>query len=109
MRFQQIGRGDPEGDHRQRLVAPGEVTPEDVEIQLRQHRARGQQRQRDDQTVEDVLLLKMRDLRQNQPSGAEGRVAGGDGTGDDAHDGEHAADLPQHPGGDVIDRAGLTQ
>ena len=107
--LQQIRRGDPEGDHRQRLVAPGKIAPQHVEIQLRQHRAHPQKRQGDDEAVENVLLVQLRDLRQDQPGGAEGGVAGGDGAGDDAHDGKHTAYRPQHPGGDVIDCAGLPQ
>ena len=91
------------------MIAPGEIAPQHIEIQLRQHSARAQQRDRNEKTVADLLLIQLCDLRQNQARGAERRIAGGNGAGNHADNGQHAAHGAQHPRGDVINRAGLSQ
>ena len=94
--LQQIGRCHPQRDHRQRLVAPGEIAPQHIEIQLGQQGADSQERQGNDQPVPDLFLFQVCNLRQDQPGAAERGIPGGDRTDHHADHSQHATDAFQH-------------
>ena len=104
-----ISRGNPEADHCQSLVAPREITPKHIEIQLGQKRTRSKKRQRDYQSVPYGFLVQPGHLAENQSCTAECGVSGCDRTGDDTHDGKDSADQSEHAGTDFIDHSRLPQ
>ena len=69
----------PEEARGQRLVRPGEVAPEHVEVHENQGCRDGEQRQGQHQAVGNLLLVQVHEVCHNQAGTAIGGVAGGDG------------------------------
>ena len=58
-----LGR-DPKRDHRKRLIAPREITPQHIEIDLRHDSAEHEHGHRKDNAVAYALLIKLGGLRE---------------------------------------------
>ena len=108
---QEHGAG-PQNDHGEGLVGPGEVTPDHVVVDLAEGVAEAedgadaQDGNAESQTVLPLALVDLEPVGDGQTSGTEGRIAGGDGAGDNAEDREDHTDALHGHGADLEDRAG---
>ena len=80
----EIDGAGPEDHHRERLIHPREVAPDDVEIDLREDADDCQKRHRQHQTVFARDLIEFKPIGEDQTGSAERGIARGDGASDDA-------------------------
>ena len=110
--FKHPHRDAQEGEQRQGLVGPCEVTPQNVEavlVELGEHDDAGSQnKHRDGQTHTLAVggLVQVEGLRQGQTQSAQSGIAGGDGQNDDADQGDDAAHGAQDVLADHADGTG---
>ena len=103
-----IHRDGPQGKHGESLVGPGEIAPQNVELDEHECGYGSEYGQRDHDALAEGGLAEMQQVGHDEPRGPQGGVAGADGSGHDAEDGEHASNLSEPAYGDVIDeRSGI--
>ncbi|CCY05958.1 unknown [Eggerthella sp. CAG:1427] len=111
---EQIHGGSPQHDHRQRLVGPAEVTPDDgivdgaQSITHTQNSADTQHGHTQQQTVLPLLLVQLEPVGQHQTGAAEGRIARGDGAGNHAQHGQRHTDLTHGLDAHIVNGSRLT-
>ena len=110
--IEEVHGSGPQHDHGQSLVGPAEVTPDDGVVDLAQSvahaqdRADAQHRDAEHQTALDGLLLNVEPVGQHQTGRTEGRIAGGDGAGNDAQHSQRDAHAAHGLGANVVHGGG---
>lgn len=102
----QIDGDGEEGEDRESLVEPGEVAPQNVELDEQQDNADGKYGKAEQEALDDLVLLDFEHVCQYEACAAKGGVTGGDGGNDDTEDGEDGTERSQPTVANLVDEDG---